>query len=150
MSKVKAKGNTTNNFSTDDISEGRKESVAGQSLLRTRDLTGRRRKRIDKRSIFISRIRRRALRHLWLVRIGILAGIILAIYLFITITGVVIRNTRLGFYAGLAGDFVFTPSTKVKSLQGRTNLVVLGKGGRGHEAPDLTDTIIFASVEHPT
>lgn len=29
---------------------------------------------------------------------------------------------------------------------GRINILVLGKGGIGHEAPDLTDTIILASV----
>lgn len=29
---------------------------------------------------------------------------------------------------------------------GRINILILGKGGAGHEAPDLTDTIMFASI----
>ena len=32
--------------------------------------------------------------------------------------------------------------------QGRTNILVMGRGGDGHEAPDLTDTIIFISLSH--
>jgi len=28
------------------------------------------------------------------------------------------------------------------------NILILGKGGQGHEAPDLTDTVIFASLKH--
>lgn len=30
---------------------------------------------------------------------------------------------------------------------GRVNLLLLGKGGPGHEAPDLTDTILIASID---
>lgn len=30
---------------------------------------------------------------------------------------------------------------------GRINILVLGKGGPGHEAPDLTDTILLASID---
>lgn len=30
---------------------------------------------------------------------------------------------------------------------GRVNILMLGKGGTGHEAPDLTDTLIIASVD---
>ncbi len=30
---------------------------------------------------------------------------------------------------------------------GRVNILLLGKGGDGHEAPDLTDTIIIASID---
>lgn len=30
---------------------------------------------------------------------------------------------------------------------GRVNILLLGKGGEGHEAPDLTDTILIASID---
>lgn len=30
---------------------------------------------------------------------------------------------------------------------GRVNILILGKGGAGHEAPDLTDTILVASID---
>ena len=42
-------------------------------------------------------------------------------------------------YGGFVKAFLNPPLENV-------NILVLGKGGVGHEAPDLTDTIIFASV----
>lgn len=41
-----------------------------------------------------------------------------------------------------------SPESILKSTNGRTNVLILGKGGAGHEAPDLTDTIIFLSYNH--
>lgn len=35
----------------------------------------------------------------------------------------------------------------LKSDHGRTNVLLLGIGGKGHEGPDLTDTIMLASVD---
>lgn len=43
-----------------------------------------------------------------------------------------------------------SPKSVLKSTLGRTNVLILGKGGAGHEAPDLTDTIIFLSYNHET
>lgn len=37
-----------------------------------------------------------------------------------------------------------------KATQGRTNILLLGMGGEGHEAKDLTDTIIFLSLNFKT
>lgn len=37
--------------------------------------------------------------------------------------------------------------TGLKSEKGRTNILLLGIGGDGHDGPDLTDTIILASVD---
>ena len=48
----------------------------------------------------------------------------------------------------MAKDFIFTPQEKIQTNEGRTNILVLGKGGEGHEAPDLTDTIIYLSISH--
>jgi len=45
---------------------------------------------------------------------------------------------------GLMAYFLLRPST------GRTNILVLGAAGKGHIAGDLTDTIIFLSVDHQT
>lgn len=36
----------------------------------------------------------------------------------------------------------------LEAREGRTNLLILGAGGAGHEAADLTDTIIFISLDH--
>src|SRR5437867_4048578 len=35
----------------------------------------------------------------------------------------------------------------LKSDRGRTNVLLLGIGGDGHDGPDLTDTIILASID---
>lgn len=37
-------------------------------------------------------------------------------------------------------------SFTLKTTQGRTNILLLGMGGEGHETKDLTDTIIFLSI----
>jgi len=105
-------------------------------------------KRSDKKRLVFSRIKRRILKNRWLIRSFILAGVILFIYLSSIPLFRYLRGTSVFYYLGLMGDFVFTPETKIKSQEGRTNLLILGKGGEGHEAPDLTDTIIFASVNH--
>lgn len=57
------------------------------------------------------------------------------------IDGIYVKN-----YLGLFSDFVFTPFSKVQSIGNRINILILGKSGEGHNSPDLTDTIIFASV----
>jgi len=47
-------------------------------------------------------------------------------------------------------SLIQSPASILKTTADRTNLVLLGKGGAGHESPDLTDTIIFLSYHHPT
>ena len=103
-------------------------------------------KKQDKRKRAISRLKRRVLKHLWLVRISLVIGTVIGIYLLLLLIGLVFKQTKLGLYAGLASDFMFTPSEKIESQENRINILILGKGGEEHSAPDLTDTIIFASV----
>ena len=105
-------------------------------------------KPLTKRGIAFSRFKRRALKHVWIVRAGLLGLSLVGFYLLFVVLGSVIQKTKAGFYAGLARDFIFTPGEKIESISGRTNILILGKGGQGHEAPDLTDTIIFASIRH--
>lgn len=52
----------------------------------------------------------------------------------------------LGVFIGLLIFFSKTASSKIKSQDGRVNILVLGKGGEGHAGGDLTDTMILASV----
>ncbi len=61
--------------------------------------------------------------------------------------GQLLSGTSLARYYSLAKDFAFLPASNLNSLNGKTNIAVLGKGGEGHEAPDLTDTIMFVSVD---
>ena len=43
-------------------------------------------------------------------------------------------------------SFLGKAESKIKSQDGKVNLLILGKGGVGHAGGDLTDTMIFASV----
>lgn len=55
-----------------------------------------------------------------------------------------------------AGNYLFKPlsiisilkdpNSALKSNDGRTNILILGRGGASHEAPDLTDTMILLSI----
>jgi LCP family protein required for cell wall assembly len=67
------------------------------------------------------------------------------------ILGLVIKSLFFGpvftRYYGLAKDFIFAPKEKLSMVDGRVNFLILGKGGGGHEAPDLTDTMIFVSAK---
>lgn len=94
----------------------------------------------------IARYKRKLLKHVWLVRALLVAGIILGIYLFVIGIKLIISSFGVDYYINMFTDFVFTPDSKIEIMDGRTNLVILGKGGNVHEAPDLTDTIIFVSV----
>ena len=104
----------------------------------------------SKRKIAVSRFKRRLLKHIWLARIGLIASVVLVVFLVISLFGFVLRKPPVGYYGKLLADFLFTPQEKIEQIDGRTNILILGKGGAGHEAPDLTDTIIFASISHPT
>ncbi len=43
-------------------------------------------------------------------------------------------------------QLVFDKGINLKQVDGRINLLLLGTGGKKHEGPDLTDTIIFVSI----
>lgn len=58
--------------------------------------------------------------------------------------------TSLGEYVEPAKNFIFGSQADVLQDNGRTNILIMGRGGEGHEAPDLTDTMILLSVSHNT
>jgi LCP family protein required for cell wall assembly len=122
--------------------EGRVETTGKERGVKTKHSSDIRRR------IVISRVKRKLLRHVLLVRVGIVAGVIAVIIFFVGLTFSLIRNTTVGFYINLASDFIFTPMENIEVIDGRTNVLILGKGGQNHNAPDLTDTIMFASFDH--
>ncbi|MCL4382869.1 LCP family protein [Patescibacteria group bacterium] len=75
--------------------------------------------------------------------LGFLAFIFLVLFTFGL--NFYIKGPRLN-YLSLAKNFLFTAPDDINLPEARTNILVLGKGGMGHEAPDLTDTIIFISL----
>jgi LCP family protein required for cell wall assembly len=98
--------------------------------------------------IFLSKIKRRLLKHLWLVRGMLICLAIVVVYIVFFIVSSFFTKSNVGYYFGLARDFILTPMEKIQVFENRTNILILGKGGKGHDAPDLTDTVIFASVDH--
>lgn len=75
-------------------------------------------------------------------------GLLLSILVFIGFLFLIrIWNTNsetISQYIGPARYFLL-PEGKLDIQGDRVNVLILGKGGEGHDAPDLTDTIIFAS-----
>lgn len=51
---------------------------------------------------------------------------------------------------GAAVDFVTKKGPQLDNLEGRTNILLLGIGGEGHEGPYLTDSIMVASADLET
>ena len=74
--------------------------------------------------------------------------IVVFIFLGIFLTSCALGKTDLKHYLSAAASFLLTPPSSIKFSDSRTNVLILGKGGDGHTAPDLTDTILLASVYH--
>lgn len=53
----------------------------------------------------------------------------------------------LGTFLPTAGHIVFHPGATLKENNGKTNVLLLGIGGGSHDGPNLTDTIILASID---
>lgn len=64
-----------------------------------------------------------------------------------TVTGLIVRakNSK-----SVVGSFLVNAKENLKNTNSYTNLVLLGVGGEGHKAPDLTDSIIFVSINLET
>jgi len=92
-------------------------------------------KPISKAKVTFSRLKRRILKHTWAVRAGILGLIFVSIYLIFTLIGFILGHTPLGNFVKLSGDFLFTPEGKIEILDGRTNILILGKALSGGVYP---------------
>lgn len=85
---------------------------------------------------------------IWLARIILVLGVALGFIFLFNLAGLMTEKLGLGNISRIATSFIFTPESRVRSFNGRTNVLILGKGGEGHAGADLTDTIIFASFSH--
>lgn len=75
---------------------------------------------------------------------------ILAFSAILTILAVILIkffNLDKYIFKGPATVIQLITDTGLKNDNGRINILLLGTGGAGHEGPDLTDTIILASIE---
>ncbi len=95
---------------------------------------------------FWLRLKRRLLAHVWVARIGLILAAIATVAVTVFLFSFILGKLGVANYLHLAGDFIFSPTSQLKSQNGRTNLLILGKSGAGHDSPDLTDTIILASI----
>ncbi len=96
--------------------------------------------------IALSRLKRRVLKHVWFIRFLLLAFCFLLLVIFCVFGFKILKRTQFGKYINWTEDFIFKNTSSISQVAGRTNILILGKGGAEHEAPDLTDTMIFASL----
>ena len=100
-----------------------------------------------RRWVLLSRVKRKLMaRHLWLVRGGTLFAAIGVLVVSIFLVKSLLGAMGVNRYIDVARAFIFASDEKVKMLNDRTNILVLGRAGEGQVAPDLTDTMILVSV----
>lgn len=104
-------------------------------------------RRILKIKAWLLKTRRKILSNIVLKRVLFASFIfLLVLSLFFAIFRL-IKNSGALYYAQLIKTFVVSSPSDFRSDNlKRVNFLVLGKGGAGHEAPDLTDTIMFVSL----
>lgn len=93
-----------------------------------------------------SRLKRKIYSHVELTRIVILASLLILVGLGVFLSVKAISNSVVGTYIGVVRDFVAPSPDRVNSASGRVNVLIMGKAGAGNDAPDLTDSMILASV----
>ncbi|MFH1864134.1 MAG: LCP family protein [bacterium] len=79
-------------------------------------------------------------------RLNFLLVVIIGIVLGVFFLGKLLESNGINNPSQLVSSFLFPRKTNVKSHEGRVNVLILGKAGSGYPAPDLTDTIIVASI----
>lgn len=100
-----------------------------------------------KSKALVSKFKRKLLKNVWLVRVLIFSGVLLILFLIGLIIAKAVSTTSFPYYSSLGNKFLFPKENTIQTINGKINFVVLGKGGEGHEAPDLTDTIMFVSLD---
>ena len=80
--------------------------------------------------------------------------IIAAIVIILSLVGFLVVKGYLNFFKALGGgggaaalNQNVDPSQLNVEGDGRINILLLGRGGEGHDGPDLTDTIILVSID---
>lgn len=101
--------------------------------------------------LYIARLRRRLLRHYHLTRLALLLPLVVVL--------LALAFTALHPLFNIVSDLFFGPVNVIsaivpnkealKSTDGRTNILILGIGGQAHDGPDLSDTMIVASLPSP-
>jgi LCP family protein required for cell wall assembly len=101
---------------------------------------------LSKKGKVWGKIKRRLSRRLYLTRFIFFSSVIGVIILGLNF----LLPSSLKLFKGLFKESLFLTSYSpedLKSSRGRVNLLLLGAGGSNHKGEDLTDTIIFFSVD---
>lgn len=93
-----------------------------------------------------SRIKRKILGHITLVRIFFIALIFVIVFLFGLFVNKTWYKVNASMYLKSAYNFWKAPVSELASSDGKTNILVMGKAGGAHDGPDLTDTMMIVSV----
>jgi LCP family protein required for cell wall assembly len=97
----------------------------------------------------LKRLKRKLLaRHVKLLRAVLISLVILLILCIGVLMRYALQRSGVGRYLNLGLVFLTTPREQILMQDNHTNILILGKAGEGHAAPELTDTIILASVDH--
>lgn len=99
-----------------------------------------------KAKVKYSRVKRRLLRHVWPIRIFLITVLLALLGIFIYVGNMLPDKIDGSETLKFIRAFVTADTSVVPSDNGRTNILLLGIGGEGHEGSDLTDTILFVSV----
>jgi polyisoprenyl-teichoic acid--peptidoglycan teichoic acid transferase len=93
-----------------------------------------------------SKIKRKFLKHVTLVRIFacILIVGVLTIFGFLAYKGA--ESLNIPLYYDVVYNFITVPTEQLPSFNNRTNILVMGRAGGGHDGPDLTDTMMMVSI----
>lgn len=83
---------------------------------------------------------------MWPIRVAILAMTLMVIGGLGYWTYLISKNLGLGNIVSMATNFVIADESLTSSFLGRTNVLVMGIGGEGHEGSNLTDTMFMVSV----
>ncbi len=102
-----------------------------------------------RRKAQVSRLKRRIFKHVFLARTAVVLIIIFLLGGGIFLGFQALRKSPVGYWAFLARSFLIPPPGVVPTINGRTNVLILGRSGTGQDSPDITDTMIVASISEP-
>ncbi|PIP52829.1 hypothetical protein COX08_04320 [Candidatus Beckwithbacteria bacterium CG23_combo_of_CG06-09_8_20_14_all_34_8] len=95
-----------------------------------------------------SKFKRRILQNIWLSRILIIIFTSIVVFILALVLFKPVRNffTKLLVGPKIVTTFFSDPLYNLPNYNGRTNILFLGIGGEGHDGGNLTDTLIFISL----
>ncbi|KKQ26102.1 MAG: Cell envelope-related transcriptional attenuator [Microgenomates group bacterium GW2011_GWC1_37_12b] len=93
------------------------------------------------------RVKRKIISRVWVVRTLMLGVVVLVVSIVAVLSFFALRNTRFGNSIKIAQGFIKPNYENIKIIDGRINILVLGKAGEGYDAPDLTDSLTVLSID---